>query len=132
MGEEPSYGVLRAEVRVSPPLPRLAPGMFPSSPPSPSIIAHLNTTLFPRVRSSLSGGRPRAPPAVHKAPLLQWTFHNDPVSSGPPSHLPTPPGRCSLPPVFISTPPLLQNPRTSNPRPNPPETSPPLPSHTFF
>lgn len=46
MGEEPSYGVSRAGVQVPPPLPRLAPRMFPSSLPSPSVTAHLNTTLF--------------------------------------------------------------------------------------
>lgn len=102
MGEEPSYGASRAGVQVPRPLPRLALRMFPSSAPGLSIIAYLNTTLFPQVLSSLSSSQPRPPPALFKAPPFQWIT----PTTHPPAplyHLWTPPYCCSLPPFFIST-----------------------------
>lgn len=83
------------------PLPSMVLRMFPSSLSSPSIIAHLNTTLS-HVPSSPSSRQARPRPAFFKASLLQWTA---PITHPPSplSHLPSPPYCCSLPPFFIFT-----------------------------
>lgn len=77
------------------------PQNVPSSLSSPSIIAHLNTTLS-HVPSSPSSRQARPRPAFFKASLLQWTA---PITHPPSplSHLPSPPYCCSLPPFFIFT-----------------------------
>ena len=102
MGEEPSYGAPRAGVQVPRPLPRLALRMLPSCAPGLSIIAYLNTTLFPQVPSSPPSSQPRPRPALFKAPPSQWIT----PTTHPPAplyHLWTPPYCCALPPFFIFT-----------------------------
>ena len=131
MGEEPSYGASRAGVQVPRPLPRLALRMFPSSALGLSIIAYLNTTLFPQVLSSLSSSQPRPPPALFKAPPFQWIT----PTTHPPAplyHLWTPPYCCSLPPFFIST--LIPSPDLQylEPPPQSPLGHRPLPPTPFF
>lgn len=129
-GEEPSYGASRAGVQIPPPLPRLAPRMFPPSPPCPSSCPFKHHVVTP-VPSSLSSSQRRPPPAL-RTPLLQCTFPTT-HPPAPLSHLRTPPYSCSLPPFFIFTPipsPDLQYLETP-PAPTPVGHS-PLPPHTLF
>ena len=106
---------------------RLALRMFPSSAPGLSIIAYLNTTLFPQVPSSLSSSQPRPPPALFKAPPFQWIT----PTTHPPAplyHLWTPPYCCSFLHFSSLLSSLLLTSNLSNPRLNPPwDIAPSLP-----